>query len=65
MPIYRVTVRHGQSRYQYHVEDVEAAHLGEAMAQAAQRLPAEVARSADVAEVRRLVEPENRGLAPG
>jgi hypothetical protein len=65
MPTYRVTVRHGQSRYRYHVEDVEAAHLGEAMAQAAERLPPEVAQDADVAEVRRLVEPENRGMAPG
>lgn len=60
MPTFRVTVRYGQPRYRYHVEDLEAAHMGEAIARAAEHLPEEAAREGDVAEVRRLLEPENR-----
>ncbi len=64
MPTFRVTVRHGQPRYRYHVEDIEAPDMGDALAAAARRLPPDVAAAADVAEVRRLVEPEQREIAP-
>jgi len=65
MPEFRVTVRHGQARYQYHIEDVEAADLKQALALAAERLPAEVVATADLAEVRRQARPEAREYTPG
>lgn len=64
MPVFRVTVRTGRTRYGYHMEDVEAPDLREAMAIAAGRLPEKVAATAEVAEVRLLVDPERRGLPP-
>jgi len=65
MPTYRVTVRYGVGRYHYHVEDVEAPELARALALAAEHLSPEVAASGEVAEVRRLTEPEAREMGPG
>ncbi len=65
MPTYRVTVRYGVGRYHYHVEDVEAPELASALARAAERMPPDVTVSAELAEVRRLVEPDAREMAPG
>ncbi len=63
MPVYRVTVRHGETRYRYHVEDVDAPDMQAALRLAAAGLPAE-ALQADVAEVRLLREPDERNMAP-
>lgn len=62
MPSFRVTVRTGRTHYGYHMEDVEAQDIGEAMATAASRLPPEVAATGEVAEVRLLAEPARREL---
>ena len=65
MAIYRVTIRYGQERYRYHVEDVEAPGLARALALAAEHVPPEADAAGEVAEVRRLLEPEAREMAPG
>jgi hypothetical protein len=65
MPNYRVTVRWGRPRHQYHVHDVEATSLRDALREAADRLPDEVSASADLAEVRLMGDPDRREYAPG
>ena len=65
MPIYRVTIRYGAGRYRYHVDDVEAPDLARALALAAERMPPDVIESGELAEVRRLAEPEPRDGEPG
>ena len=65
MPIYRVTVRYGQGPYRYHVEDVEAPGIARALALAAEHLPPEADAAGEVAEVRRLLDPGERGISPG
>ncbi len=65
MPTYRVTIRYGVERYRYHVHDVEAPDLATALARAAERMPPDVTASGELAEVRRLVEPDAREMAPG
>ncbi len=64
MPIYRVTIRYGQGRYRYHVEDVEAPGIARALALAAEHVPPEADAAGEVAEVRRLLEPDERGVGP-
>lgn len=61
---YRVTVRHGRPA-RYHVEDVQASSLPEALQVAAERMPEEVALDADLAEVRLGLDPEERQFGPG
>jgi len=63
MSSYRVTIRHGRPQI-YHMMDVEAEDLAEALRLAAERLPAE-ARGGDLAEVRRSADPEAREYVPG
>lgn len=63
MPVYRVTIRHGEMRYRYHVEDVEAPDMREALRLAIAGLPEEAVQ-ADIAEVRLLREPDERNTAP-
>lgn len=65
MPSYRVTVRWGRSRHQYHVHDVEATSLRDALREAADRMPEEVAASADLVEIRLMTDPAAREYAPG
>ncbi len=65
MPIYRVTIRYGQGPYRYHVEDVAAAGIARALALAAEHVPPEADAAGEVAEVRRLLEPQERGVGPG
>lgn len=65
MPIYRVTIRYGQKRYHYHVDDVEAPDLARALVLAAERMPPEATAAGELAEVRRLVDPDAREMAPG
>jgi hypothetical protein len=63
MSSYRVTIRHGRPQ-RYHMVDVEAEDLAEALRQAAERMPAE-ARGGDLVEVRRSTAPEAREYVPG
>lgn len=59
MPTYRVTVRHGRPQ-RYHVLEVEAADVAQALRDAADRLPAAVVEEADLVEIRTSVDPEGR-----
>jgi hypothetical protein len=62
---YRVTIRYGQERPRYEVFDIEAGDLGEALRLAAESVPPEAAATAELAEVRRQVDPERREYTPG
>jgi hypothetical protein len=64
MPLYRVTIRFGAPKQHYHMEDIEANSLREALREAADRFPDAALQSADLAEVRRQVEPEERSYPP-
>lgn len=61
---YRVTIRHGRPA-RYHVEDVEAGSLPDAMRLAADRIPGEVGATGDLVEVRLSVGPDDRQYGPG
>jgi hypothetical protein len=65
MPIYRVTIRYGAPRPQYAVLDVEGATLAEALRRTADQLPPDAAASADLAEIRLQLEPEQREYTAG
>ena len=60
MAQYRVTIRFGVPRQQYHVMDLTASSLHEAMRLAAERYP----DAADLVEIRRQVDPEEREYSP-
>lgn len=60
MPRFTVTVRHGQGGYRYHTSEVEAVDLAGAMRTAADELPDDVRGAADLVEIRRAPEPEER-----
>lgn len=62
---YRVTIRYGSPRSQYHVMDVDAPDLREALVRAAEAFPAEAQATADLIEIRRQVGPEDRVYVPG
>jgi len=62
---YRVTIRFGSSRSQYRVLDVEATTLREALRRAVEDFPPEAEATADLVEVRRLVDPDAREYGPG
>lgn len=64
MPLYRVTIRYGAPRAQYEMLDVDAEHLAGALREAASRISPEVGASAELAEVRRLRDPEEREMGP-
>lgn len=57
---YRVTVRYGEGRQRHHTLEVEAPHVAEALRAAAERIPADVVRTADLVEIRRAPDPESR-----
>lgn len=61
MPSYRVTIRYGAPRARYEVLDLDAEDLRAALRLAADRLTDEVAASAELAEARRQVDPDERG----
>jgi hypothetical protein len=66
MPLYRATVRYAASgRHRYHLEDVDAPTLMDAVRLAAERVPDEVGSTADLVEVRVQVDPERRDFVPG
>ena len=58
-----MTIRHGETRYRYHVEDVDAPDMREALRLAIAGMPAE-AVTADITEVRLLRESDQRNMAP-
>jgi hypothetical protein len=64
MNIYRITIRHGVP-HRYHVEDVRAASLKEAMRLAAERCPDAIGSTGDLLEIRKQVEPADRAQVPG
>jgi hypothetical protein len=57
---YRVTVRYGERRQRHHTLDVEAPDLPGALRAAAERIPSEIADTADLAEVRPAPDPDQR-----
>jgi hypothetical protein len=63
MPQYRVTIRHGSPRQQYHVEDIAADSLRQAMQLAVEHFP-DAADDADLVEVRALIDPDTREFTP-
>ena len=64
MPSYRATFRYGGPRPQYAMLDIEAADLRAALRSAADWLADEVAETAELVEVRRQTEPEEREYTP-
>ena len=58
-----MTIRHGETRYRYHVEDVDASDMREALRLAIAGMPSE-AVTGDITEVRLLREPDQRNMAP-
>ena len=64
--LFRITVRYvSAGAHRYHIDDVEADTLAEAMSQSAARMPADVGASADLVEVRRQADPDRREYTPG
>ncbi|CAN5724821.1 hypothetical protein BH23GEM9_BH23GEM9_13060 [soil metagenome] len=64
MPLYRVTIRFGSPKQQYHVEDLTANSLREAMRMAVERFPEAASATADLVELRRQMDPEEREFGP-
>lgn len=64
MTRYRATLRYGGARHQYHVMDVEAASLVAAIRAVADQVPAEADATADLVEIRRQTDPEQREYTP-
>lgn len=64
MPHFRVTIRFGAPRQQYHVMDLTANSLREAMRIAGEQYPETAAEAADLVEIRRQVDPEEREFTP-
>lgn len=66
MPVYRATIRYAAAgRQRYHLEDIDAPSLMDALRLAAGRVPAEVGATADLVEVRLQIDPERREFVPG
>ena len=64
MTIYRMTLRHGERGKRYHVVDIEAESLRDAMMQAVNAVPAAMDASADLVEIRVHVDSETRTYSP-
>jgi hypothetical protein len=64
MPLYRVTIRFGSPRQQYHVVDITANSLREATRIAVDRFPEAALATADLSEIRKQTEPEEREYGP-
>lgn len=65
MPRYRMAIRFGEVRQTYHVADVDAPSLREALREAAAAIPDDVDDTADLVEIRRTVHPDARPMGPG
>lgn len=61
---FRATIRWVTDRQRYHVEDIEADDFAAALAQLGARLPSDVARHADLLELRRQSTPDERRYGP-
>lgn len=64
MPLFRVTIRFGSPKQQYHVEDITANSLREAMRQAVDRFPDAAVDHADLVEIRLQADPDAREYGP-
>ncbi|HSJ05869.1 MAG TPA: hypothetical protein VK936_04145 [Longimicrobiales bacterium] len=64
MPLYRVTIRFGSPKQQYHVDDLTANSLREALRMAVERFPEAASDAADLVEIREQVDPDEREFAP-
>jgi hypothetical protein len=64
MAQYRITVRYGSPRHKYHVMDVAADTLRDAMIAAAGQMP-DPATMPDLVEIRLHQDPEAREFTPG
>lgn len=63
MPDYRVTIRHGARSHRYHVQDIRAETLREALRAVADGFP-DAAADADLIEIRHQVDPDARAFTP-
>ena len=64
MPIYRMTLRHGTPARRYHVADLNAPNIREALMQAVHAFPEDGEATGDLIEIRVHVEPEERSYGP-
>lgn len=64
MARYRMAVRYGAPRQHYHMADLEADSLADALRRAVAEVTPEVDRSADLVEIRLLTE-QDQGGDPG
>jgi hypothetical protein len=64
MTIYRMTLRHGARGKRYHIVDIEAESLRDAMMQAVNAVPGAMDASADLVEIRVHVDAETRDYTP-
>lgn len=64
MPSYRATFRYGGARPRYEMLDLEAADLRAALRSAADRIADDVAETAELVEIRRRPDPEEREYTP-
>jgi hypothetical protein len=60
MPFFRVTIRFGAPKQQYHMQDLSANSLREAMRMAFEEYPETAMQDADLVEIRRQRDPEER-----
>lgn len=64
MPSYRATFRYGGTRPQYEMLDIEADDLRAALTVAAERVSDEVVETAELVEIRRQADPDEREYTP-
>lgn len=64
MAMFRVTIRFGGSRQQYEMLDLTANSLREAMRMAVEQFPEAALADADLVEVRRQRDPDDREFVP-
>lgn len=57
---YRVTVRYGTDRQNYHLATVDASDLPTAMRAAAEEMPPEVAEAGNLVEIRPAIDADDR-----
>lgn len=64
VPSYRATIRYRTDRQRYHMEDVDAPDLRAALSALMSRFPDELAASADLLEIRRQLDDDERAFTP-